>query len=165
MEKLYKNQSLIYKYFLYAVSIFCIVFFFPKGGKFKYEFQKGKPWQYENLYAPFDFSVRKSAEDIAAERQKVTETLFNYYRYDDDISEEVFEEFDAKFLEVFNNDQVSQRQISNLKRAGKDILERIYLNGILLKSNQDEIGKQIYLIKQNEAGQISFDDLYRIQDV
>ena len=165
MEKLYKNQSLIYKYFLYAVSIFCIVFFFPKGGKFKYEFQKGKPWQYENLYAPFDFSVKKSAEDIAVERQKVTDALFNYYRYDDDISKEVFEEFDAKFSETFNNDQISPRQFSALKKAGEEILERIYKNGILLKSNQNEIGKQVNLIKQNEADQISFDDLYRMQDV
>ena len=165
MEKLYKNQSLIYKYFLYAVSIFCIVFFFPKGGKFKYEFQKGKPWQYENLYAPFDFSVKKSAEDIAAERQKVTDALFNYYRYDDDISADVFEEFDSKFLEAFNKDQISLPQFSALKKAGAEILERIYKNGILLKSNQNEIGKQVYLIKQNEADQISYDDLYRMQDV
>ena len=165
MEKLYKNQSLIYKYFLYAVSIFCIVFFFPKGGKFKYEFQKGKPWQYENLYAPFDFSVKKSAEDIAIERQKVTDALFNYYRYDDDISKGVFEEFDAKFSNAFDNDQISPRQFSALKKAGEEILERIYKNGILLKSNQNEIGKQVYLIKQNEADQISFDELYRMQDV
>ena len=165
MEKLYKNQSLIYKYFLYAVSIFCIVFFFPKGGKFKYEFQKGKPWQYENLYAPFDFSVKKSAADIAAERQNITDALFNYYRYDDAISKEVFEEFDAKFSDTFDNDQISPRQFSTLKKAGAEILERIYKNGILLKSNQNEIGKQVYLIKQNEADQISYDDLYRMQDV
>ncbi len=165
MEKLYKNQALIYKYFLYAVSIFCIVFFFPKGGKFKYEFQKGKPWQYENLYAPFDFSVKKSEEEIASERQKVTEALLNYYRYDNDITKEVFEEFDTKFSDTFKNDQISTRQYSTLKKAGQEILERIYQNGILLKSNQNEIGNQIYLIKQNEADQISFDDLYRIQDV
>jgi hypothetical protein len=165
LEKLYKNQALIYKYFLYAVSIFCIVFFFPKGGKFKYEFQKGKPWQYENLYAPFDFSVKKSEEEIASERQKVTEALLNYYRYDNDITKEVFEEFDTKFSDTFKNDQISTRQYSTLKKAGQEILERIYQNGILLKSNQNEIGNQIYLIKQNEADQISFDDLYRIQDV
>ena len=60
LDGIYKNQSLIYKYFLYVVSVGLIVFFLPKGGKFKYEFQKGKPWQYENLYAPFDFSIKNS---------------------------------------------------------------------------------------------------------
>jgi len=68
LDKVFKNQSLLYKYFLYLVSVACIVFFFPKGGKFKYEFQKGKPWQYENLYAPFDFSIQKDNEDISKEK-------------------------------------------------------------------------------------------------
>ena len=47
-------------------AIVLIVFFFPKGGKFKYDFQKGKPWQYENLYAPFDFSIKKTDEEEKA---------------------------------------------------------------------------------------------------
>ena len=54
LDNLYKNQSKVYKYFIYIVTTVLIVFFFPKGGKFKYEFQKGKPWQYDNFYAPFD---------------------------------------------------------------------------------------------------------------
>ena len=64
LDNVYKHQSLVYKYFLYVVSVALIVFFFPKGGKFKYEFQKGKPWQYENLYAPIDFSIKKTQEEI-----------------------------------------------------------------------------------------------------
>ena len=165
MEKLYKNQSLIYKYLLYAVSIFCIVFFFPKGGKFKYEFQKGKPWQYENLYAPFDFSVKKSQDEIAVERQKIIDRQFAYYRYDEDIAKGVIAEYEAKFSESLNSDQIGTRQYANLKKVGQDVLERIYENGILVKSNQNEKGKQIYLIKQNEAKEIQYDGLYKIQDV
>ena len=60
LDKIFKNQSLIYKYLLYIASVCFIVFFFPKGGQFKYEFQKGRAWQYENLYAPFDFSINKN---------------------------------------------------------------------------------------------------------
>ncbi len=165
MEKLYKNQSLIYKYLLYAVSIFCIVFFFPKGGKFKYEFQKGKPWQYENLYAPFDFSVKKSQDEIAVERQKIIDRQFAYYRYDEDIAKGVIAEYEAKFSESLNSDQIGTWQYANLKKVGQDVLERIYENGILVKSNQNEKGKQIYLIKQNEAKEIQYDGLYKIQDV
>ncbi|MBT8305500.1 MAG: HDIG domain-containing protein [Maribacter sp.] len=165
LEKLYKNQSLIYKYLLYAVSIFCIVFFFPKGGKFKYEFQKGKPWQYENLYAPFDFSVKKSQDEIAVERQKIIDRQFAYYRYDEDIAKGVIAEYEAKFSESLNSDQIGTRQYANLKKVGQDVLERIYENGILVKSNQNEKGKQIYLIKQNEAKEIQYDGLYKIQDV
>ena len=59
LDTLYKNQSLLYKYLLYVLAVGLVVYFFPKGGKFKYEFQKGKPWQHETLYAPFDFSVKR----------------------------------------------------------------------------------------------------------
>ena len=56
---LYQNHALIYKIFLFILTVIAIVYLFPKGGHFKYEFQKGKPWQYDNLYAPFDFAIQK----------------------------------------------------------------------------------------------------------
>ena len=165
MDKLYKNQSLIYKYFLYAVSIFCIVFFFPKGGKFKYEYQKGKPWQYENLYSPFDFSIKKSNLEIEEERQKIIGDQLNYYRFEDSIVQQVYKEYDQKFTETFAQNNYSSRQLSLFEKVGLDILDRIYENGILLKRERTGSGNQIYLIKQNEADLITLDALYRINDV
>jgi len=64
INKLYKNHSLIYKVLLFIATTFLIVYLFPKSGKFKYSFEKGKPWQSENLYAPFDFAIKKSDEEI-----------------------------------------------------------------------------------------------------
>ena len=165
MDKLYKNQSLIYKYFLYVVSIFCIVFFFPKGGKFKYEFQKGKPWQYENLYAPFDFSVKKTEEEITTERQRIIDAQYNYYRFDETIAEEVYEDFESSFGGTFNTNEYSRAELSVLRKTGEAILDRIYENGILQKSYPNEVGKKVYLIKQNEANLIDYDDLYNLRDV
>ncbi len=165
LDRIYKNQSLIYKYFLYAVSVFCIVFFFPKGGQFKYEFQKGKPWQYENLYAPFDFSIKKSEAEISGEKQRISEEQLNYYRYDREVVKGVFNAFDIKFQESFTADQYDPNQLPALKMVGLAILERVYENGILLRPDQSEEGKQVYLIRQNEANQIDFDDLYRIRDI
>ena len=59
-----KNQSFIFKIFLFILSTVLIIYLLPKGGQFKYNFQKGKPWQYENLYAPFSFTIKKSREEI-----------------------------------------------------------------------------------------------------
>ena len=60
LDNFYKNQSLFYKIILFITAVVLIIYFLPKGGKFKYEFQKGKPWQNENLYAPFDFAIFKT---------------------------------------------------------------------------------------------------------
>ena len=54
-----RHQEII-KYFLILTAILLIVFWLPEGGKFKYEFSKGKVWQYEDSYAPFDFAVEKN---------------------------------------------------------------------------------------------------------
>ena len=74
INKLYKNHSLIYKVLLFVSTTFLIVYLFPKSGKFKYGFEKGKPWQSENLYAPFDFAIKKTNEEI----QKLLDLLLGY---------------------------------------------------------------------------------------
>jgi len=67
INKLYRNHSLLYKTLLFISTTFLIVYLFPKSGKFKYSFEKGKPWQSENYYAPFDFAIKKTDEEIEAE--------------------------------------------------------------------------------------------------
>jgi len=110
LDKLYKNQSLIYKYVLYIVSILLIVFFFPKGGKFKYEFQKGKPWQYDNLYAPFDFSIKKNPLEIEKEQLALKSKQINYYDYDNAIANEVYALYETQFTSVFNDSLFNKRK-------------------------------------------------------
>ena len=64
VNKWYRNHALLYKVLLFFATTFLIVYLFPKSGKFKYSFEKGKPWQTENLQAPFDFAIKKSINEI-----------------------------------------------------------------------------------------------------
>ncbi len=165
MDKLYKNQSLIYKYILYAVSIIFIVFFFPKGGKFKYEFQKGKPWQYENLKAPFDFSINKDKAEIELEQQSIVKDQIDYFRYDTDIVKSVYKAYSEKFPTVFSPDSYSQNQLQTIEESGKKVLDRLYDKGVVKKIDLKKTRNQVYLLKNSEASQIDFKDLYSIKDV
>lgn len=165
LDRLYKNQTLIYKYFLYLVSIFLIVFFLPKGGQFKYEFQKGKPWQYDNLYAPFDFSIKKTDAEIAKEKSEIENRQIDYYYYNDSISGQVYKAFDADFATVFPSDQFSNSQRSTFERVGKEILDELYKNGILKKTEGDAVKDELYLVKNNEARQVRQRELYHLQDI
>ncbi len=151
LDTVYKKQSLIYKYFLYFITIGCIVFFFPRGGKFKYEFQKGKPWQYENLYAPFDFTIKKSAEDIELERREIGQRQLAYFTYDQTIAEEVSEDYENKFTNFFSPDRFSNYRIRNLRSAGNEILKEFYQYGLLGNSQDKEQKDRLYLVKDNEA--------------
>ncbi len=161
LDQLYKNQSLVYKYVLYVVSLFFIVFFFPRGGQFKYEFQKGKQWQHENLRAPFDFSIKKSKTEIAAEEQRVINNHIDYYRYDVASRDQVYQKFKEQLPTFFS----SKEPLKKISNAGKSILNELYEYGVVDNTNFKTSSDQIYLVKNNEAGKLNFKDLTRLQDV
>jgi hypothetical protein len=166
LDNLYKNQSSFYKYFIYAVSIVLIVFLFPKGGKFKYDFQKGKPWQYENYYAPFDFSIKKSAQDIEEEKQAIKDSQIPYFNYNNEIVKQVNSTYNKKIntlIESENN--IDDRPRDYLIAAGLEVLEEFYTVGVTEDSSTKLAATNIYLIRNNEAKKINATKLYSKQDI
>ncbi|MDC6352086.1 HDIG domain-containing protein [Zeaxanthinibacter sp. PT1] len=165
LDTIYKKQSHIYKYFLYLVTLCLIVFFFPKGGQFKYEFQKGKPWQYDNLYAPFDFSIKKSEDEISAERNAIAAKQADYYDYNERIVEKVRKAYRSNIGSSFPADRYSEREVAMLDSVGSSILNKIYSRGILKNDGNTGKSGSIYLIRGNEASQIERSQLYRMSQV
>ena len=53
--------------FFLAASIFATLIM-PADGKFKYEYQRGRPWLYETLISPVDFPILKSEQELRSER-------------------------------------------------------------------------------------------------
>ena len=162
LDGVYKNQSLIYKYILYVVTIACIVFFFPRGGKFKYEFQKGKPWQYENLYAPFDFSIKKTADEITEEKNTIESSLIDYYNYDEKLAARAYQIFEEKFPVVFSAEKFSNRSRRILEQVGKEFLDTIYTYGVIANADKLISKNSLYLIKEGEARLVKPEALYRM---
>lgn len=162
LDGVYKNQSRIYKYVLYLLTVGCIVFFFPRGGKFKYEFQKGKPWQYENLYAPFDFAIQKTEEDMLAERSRIESQQIDYFVYDHVIVKEVYDNFDSSFTKVFSPSKFNPRSLTILKSVAKDLLDSIYSRGILVQANDGILKDRIYLVQNSEAQRLNSSELYQM---
>ncbi|MEM9001412.1 MAG: HDIG domain-containing metalloprotein [Bacteroidota bacterium] len=151
LDGIYKNQSTIYKYFLYLVAIGLIVFFFPKEGKFKYDFQNGRPWQYENLYAPFDFSIKKQDGEIALEQQSLKENNPDYYNFDDVVFQSVQNSFRKDFLNQFVAPDYSTFQQENLLGIGLRLLDSIYAYGVFEKSPQN---LNIRLVRENQSFEV-----------
>ena len=161
LDGFYKNQSVIYKYFLYIISAGLIVFFFPREGKFKYEFQKGKPWQYETLYAPIDFTIKKTEGEIADEQQSIRDNRIAYYTYDEAVFKEVKSTFESNLQAGLNQGTLTRNQYNRFLGIGNTLLEQVYENGVF--SEIPETGN-ITLIKDNEAkslGQPFVQDMQR----
>jgi putative nucleotidyltransferase with HDIG domain len=58
------------------------LFFIPGGGKFKYEFNQGAVWQYDDLNAPFDFPIYKNEAELQEEYLRVRKQSLNCFILD-----------------------------------------------------------------------------------
>lgn len=155
LNKLYKRQSSIYRIFLFICTTALIVYLFPKGGIFKYEFAKGKPWQYENLYAPFDFAIAKTEAEIETEKKRINDNVIPYFEYDTIIAITAKESYDTAFsnyLKVF--DQSGSRDQAKL--FGRLLLNDIYRHGVLQEKYSYDDDRQIFLNKGNTAEAIAY---------
>ncbi len=66
---------------LFLLTLLLILLLYPNIKNFRYSYQAGKPWQYETLYAPFHFPVKKSAQQLTREREKLRARLKPYYDF------------------------------------------------------------------------------------
>ena len=98
INKLYQNHSLIYKVFLFIITTVAIVYLFPKGGHFGLDVQKGKIWQSDNLYAPFDFAIQKSDEEIEKEKEAIEQNKQLYFAS----NKGVFKRVQTNYTKYFN---------------------------------------------------------------
>ena len=130
INKLYRNHSLIYKGLLFIATTFLIVYLFPKGGKFKYDFEKGKPWQSENLYAPFDFAIKKNDAEVASEKEVLVKNSILYFDFDNTIEIKVKSLYKVRFKNTFS-DSIPRALSNKLYKAGEAIISELYLFGVL----------------------------------
>ncbi|GGW32793.1 HDIG domain-containing protein [Arenibacter certesii] len=141
------------------------MFFFPRGGKFKYEFQKGKPWQYDNFYAPFDFSINKGEAEINSEKEKIRAGRVDYYDYDTKVAKEVDSIIQIEITQIFDDVDFSDLQIRQFQQVAKEMVEELYNNGILSKVGRPSNRNSLYLLKNNEAKKLRINNIYKLSDV
>ncbi len=154
-----KHKSIAYKIFLIFLSSFIIVYLFPREGKFKYEFQKGKVWQYATYFAPFDFSILKSDKELNDDKQNILESFNPYYRIDNTIKTKIFEDYNTKINEYFSNLK-NEKLYDSLFLYGKSILEDIYNYGVISSNELKPDINQIFLIDDNIEIPISIEQLF-----
>ncbi|MFC7357127.1 HD family phosphohydrolase [Jejudonia soesokkakensis] len=159
-----KNQSLIYKVFLFLLSTFLVIYLLPKGGQFKYDFQKGKPWQYENLYADFSFTIKKDTETLENEKESVRANSIPFFDKDISIAEASKLQF-KDFFEESYSDSLYKSSKASVARVGNNILSEIYKNGVIDEINGYPKDKLVYLKNGNELEEINYGQLFRKNDL
>lgn len=127
-----KTYSLpLYWAIVFVVAAVLLYLILPGEHRFKYEYQKGFPWNHENLLAPFDFAILKTSAEIEKEKNEQLKNLVPYFTFDTAMA--------AISINRLNNDlkpfadsiqHVNPAIISEITST----LEKIYQTGILLNS-------------------------------
>ena len=164
LSTLSRNQSLLYKGFLFIAATFLILYLFPKAGQFKYDFQKGKPWQYENLYAPFSFTIKKDAVSLASEKEQIVNNAVPYFNMDMAIVTGVTKEFYRLLDEAYQNSLFRVPKLS-IQSKGAAIIDQIYKHGIVNELYSYDPDKLVYLKSSNEIDEVTFHQIVSFDNI
>ena len=168
-DRLKTNLGRIYRILLFIVSCVVIIYFFPKSGKFKYSFENGRPWQSDNLYAPFDFAIKKTDKELDEEKTNIRLATKVFFNKDSLVLNKSLNLLYTK-IDNPSNDSVintlNKRALKLIKSTGATILYNIYSRG-LLDENYDYKSNQIVslLINNKQVNSGYFSDFHKPEDL
>lgn len=131
----WSNYYQINKLVLFLITLIILLALFPREGKFKYEFQRGKPWQHDDLIAPFDFAVLKPTAELQKERKTALNEAYLFFRVDmqkvDYVKGDFLSQLEKANSTDGNKDTINPMMKEMMIRAGFAILDSIYSRGIV----------------------------------
>jgi len=165
INTLYKNHSLAYKLLLFISTTFLIVYLFPKSGKFKYGFERGKPWQSENLYAPFDFAIKKTESEINSEKKSISDNALLYFNIDADVKGKVDEAYKSAITNVIS-DTIPKTSLDSIIDIGQKFINELYSFGLLSEDYNFESDNNVVILEDRvEKQKALFSNLIKQKDL
>lgn len=151
-----------FKVLLFLASIGLVMWFLPRVGKFKYEFQAGKPWQHPSLYAPFDFAIHKSARQLEEERKKLSAQNYPYFEYDQEATAKARENLLLILDEKLPDQLLNRLKTRQLAIKIFDVVQNrgiVQYNKVLDNGGKDQ---RIQVVKDRTASVFALSDLFTI---
>lgn len=176
IERLKKYSAASYRVLLFIAAAVIISSLMPRERKFKYEYNKGEPWRYEILIAPFDFRIFKTNMEVQNEKDSILKKFRPYFEYDTAAVSLARQEFKSEFRKnlsayrqkypflklKINKPDSSQLFVQLIDTA----LKQIYTKGVI--GIPDEyIGKQneleLMLVRDNLAEPFMANEFYTLR--
>ncbi|MDX8340209.1 HDIG domain-containing protein [Draconibacterium sp. IB214405] len=128
LRKLKSYTKLFLQIALFVLTAVALYFILPGEPKFKYEYQKGFPWRHENLVAPFDFAILKSANELEDEKAEQISSLIPYFTNDTTIKTESLTRLQQDLELLTDSTNTAKKEVYGVLA---DKLAELYSNGIL----------------------------------
>lgn len=163
-KRQWRNYYQVNKILLFVITLVILLALFPREVKFKYEFQRGKPWQHDDLIAPFDFAILKPQQELQKERKIALSEAYLFFRVDNNKIEYAKSDFLAR-LDREGGKQLTTQEKELCVKTAFALLDSIYKRGIIEmisdieKKNPDF---KIAVLYDNVARIVPISSLYTI---
>jgi len=155
MKKSFKFRTLL----PFAILFLVLLFALPRIAKLSLDYRKGQPWKYETLFAPFDFPILKTDEQMLQEMGNTQAPFVPYYKFSTEVRDanlKKAENVDLGNFNVLKSSIISY--MSDLYDAGIVSDEGIVSNGT---SGSPEV---IYIQRDKRAKAYPADDVYSVSE-
>ena len=146
----------------FVVAALLIAYFFPREGKFRYQFYEGKPWRYGLLTAPSDFPIYKTDEEVKGERDSVLRSFEPYFRLNTEVITKEVEQLRTNY-----NSKLRGKVSSAYMQYVENSLHELYSNGIISTQDLERLRKeerQRINIRENTVAQSRYvSDLFTVR--
>ncbi len=162
------NKKYLYHLILFIASIIIVVSVSPREGKFRYEFQKGKPWLSSSVIAPWDFPVLKPDYIVARERDSILKNFAPYFKLDPEVEKKEIGDFDKYLNDLLQKYESASLPLApmgfvSVKRELNSILSEIYQRGVLENDEsvlQEKLPVEITIVSGKIAEQRQVSTLF-----
>ncbi len=141
-----------FKYIFVVLVVIFISYLFPNNAKFKYEFENGQSWRYEDLYAPFEFAILKPEDQISKEIEALKSEFSPFYEMDLNTVRDEKKYFRESFnqqVEAARSDELYENVLGQPDRYlnyGYEIIDFIYNNGVIQLDEQHAAKEEQFVI-------------------
>ncbi len=133
---LYKD--LLYKALIFLATVTIIVYFFPRSGKFNYQFDIDRPWKYGLLTASFDFPIYKDEALVKQEQDSLLKFYQPYFSYDQRMGQKAMNKLKADYQSKLKTKLPSAKYILHVE----SVLQSIYKTGIVPSAQMTDFKKE-----------------------
>ncbi len=153
-------NSNVLKYVLALFVIAFIAWLFPNNVHTQYKYNLGDFWRYDDLVSPFDYSIKKSAEELENERTEIVKDIYPFYLFDEAVGTSQINKFKNRLdleIERLKNDIPDHAFIENgsrYKRLVSNSLRDVFEQGVI-ESDLPATGVEFINLVRNERPQIS----------
>lgn len=152
------SHEAILKGIIIVIAVGIISVLLPHKVRYKFDFQRGKAWNNNDLNAPFDFSIMKDPDSLKAERKEVLANVLPHFQMDSMVLINARLELEKKVMARVP-DSFQQTKYLN---AGNTVLEELYNRGIIRISESEQPGEngRLTLVKGKVSGTRNTGDFY-----